>query len=120
MPRAVVIRSTGGPEVLALEEHDPGAPPAGAVRVRVHAAGDVALVHAAAGGVGLLLVQMLKAAGARVIGTCSTAEKEALAHEAGADDVVRYTERDFVAETRRLTAGRGVDVVYDSVGATTF
>ena len=220
MPRAVVIRSTGGPEVLAFEEHDPGAPPAGAVRVRVHAAGvnfidvyfrtglypaplpfvmglegagvvesvgdgvtglaagdhvawasvpgsyaetvvapadrvvrvprdvpldvaaavmlqgmtahylvngtrttrpgDVALVHAAAGGVGLLLVQMLKAAGARVIGTCSTAEKEALAHEAGAVDVVRYTERDFVAETRRLTAGRGVDVVYDSVGVTTF
>jgi len=54
------------------------------------------------------------------IGTCSTAEKEALAHEAGAVDVVRYTERDFVAETRRLTAGRGVDVVYDSVGVTTF
>ena len=87
---------------------------------RTTCVGDVALVHAAAGGVGLLLVQMLKAAGARVIGTCSTAEKEALAHEAGAVDVVRYTERDFVAETRRLTAGRGVDVVYDSVGVTTF
>src|SRR5207244_11160025 len=82
--------------------------------------GDVALVHAAAGGVGLLLVQMLKAAGARVIGTCSTADQEARAREAGADDVVRYTEHDFTAEARRLTAGRGVDVVYDSVGATTF
>src|SRR5207245_9810795 len=63
---------------------------------------------------------MLKAAGARVIGTCSTAEKEALAREAGADEVIRYTERDFTAEARRLTDGRGVDVVYDSVGATTF
>ena len=220
MPRAVVIHATGGPEVLTIERHDPGLPAAGAVRVRVHAAGvnfidvyfrtglypaplpfvvglegagaveavgegvtglavgdhvawasvpgsyaeavvaladrlvrvpdavplevaaasmlqgmtahylvhgtretrpgDVALVHAAAGGVGLLLVQMLKAAGARVIGTCSTADKEALAREAGADDVVRYTEHDFTAEVRRLTAGRGVDVVYDSVGATTF
>ena len=220
MPRAVVIHASGGPEVLSLERHDPGVPGAGAVRVRVNAAGvnfidvyfrtglypaplpfvvglegagvveavgegvaglapgdrvawasvpgsyaeavvapadrlvrvpdavplevaaasmlqgmtahylvhgtretrpgDVALVHAAAGGVGLLLVQMLKAAGARVIGTCSTADKEALAREAGADDVVRYTEHDFTAEVRRLTAGRGVDVVYDSVGATTF
>ena len=220
MARAVVIHATGGPEVLTLEEHDPGPPAAGAVRVRVHAAGvnfidvyfrtglypvplpfvvglegagvieavgehvdglapgdrvawasvpgsyaevvvapadrvvrvpdavpldvaaasmlqgmtahylvhgtretrpgDVALAHAAAGGVGLLLVQMLKAAGARVIGTCSTAEKEELARAAGADDVVRYTERDFTAEARRLTDGRGVDVVYDSVGATTF
>ncbi|TMA67984.1 MAG: quinone oxidoreductase [Deltaproteobacteria bacterium] len=220
MPRAVVIHASGGPEVLSLERHDPGVPGAGAVRVRVDAAGvnfidvyfrtglypaplpfvvglegagvveavgesvaglapgdrvawasvpgsyaeavvapadrlvrvpdavplevaaasmlqgmtahylvhgtretrpgDVVLVHAAAGGVGLLLVQMLKAAGARVIGTCSTADKEALAREAGADDVVRYTEHDFTAEARRLTAGRGVDVVYDSVGATTF
>ena len=220
MARAVVIHATGGPEVLTLEEHDPGPPAAGAVRVRVHAAGvnfidvyfrtglypvplpfvvgfegagvieavgehvdglapgdrvawasvpgsyaevvvapadrvvrvpdavpldvaaasmlqgmtahylvhgtretrpgDVALAHAAAGGVGLLLVQMLKAAGARIIGTCSTAEKEELARAAGADDVVRYTERDFTAEARRLTDGRGVDVVYDSVGATTF
>jgi len=88
--------------------------------VRETRPGDVALVHAAAGGVGLLLVQMLKAAGATVVGTCSTAEKEALARGAGADHVVRYTEDDFVARTRELTEGRGADVVYDSVGKTTF
>jgi NADPH2:quinone reductase len=82
--------------------------------------GDTALVHAAAGGAGLLLVQMLAAAGASVIGTCSTSEKEALAREAGAAHVIRYTETDFAAEVRRLTNGRGVDVVYDSVGKTTF
>jgi NADPH:quinone reductase len=79
-----------------------------------------ALIHAAAGGVGLLLVQMAKRRGARVIGTVSTPEKERLAREAGADEVIRYTERDFEDETRRLTGGAGVDVVYDSVGATTF
>ncbi len=83
-------------------------------------AGDTALVHAAAGGVGLLLVQMLKAAGARVIGTCSTEEKAGLVTEAGADEVILYTKRDFTEETRRLTDGRGVDVVYDSVGKSTF
>jgi NADPH2:quinone reductase len=82
--------------------------------------GDVALVHAAAGGVGLLLIQMLKKAGATVIGTCSTVEKEKLATEAGADHVVRYTERDFAAEARELSDGRGVDVVFDSVGQSTF
>jgi NADPH2:quinone reductase len=88
--------------------------------VRETRTGDVALVHAAAGGVGLLLVQMLKQAGAVVIGTCSTAEKEALARGAGADHVVRYGERDFVAAAREWTGGRGCDVVYDSVGRTTF
>lgn len=88
--------------------------------VREAKPGDVALVHAAAGGAGLLLVQMLKHAGARVIGTCSTAEKAALAREAGADEIVRYTEADVAAEVRRLTGGRGVDVVYDSVGRSTF
>jgi len=82
--------------------------------------GDVALVHAAAGGVGLLLVQMLAEAGAEVIGTCSTVEKEALAREAGAHHVIRYTECDFAEEARRLTGGRGCDVVYDSVGQATF
>ncbi len=82
--------------------------------------GDTALVHAAAGGVGLLLTQMAVRAGARVIATVSTTEKEALAREAGATDVIRYTEVDFEAETRRLTRGQGVDVVYDSVGKTTF
>lgn len=82
--------------------------------------GDRALVHAAAGGVGLLLVQMLNTAGAHVIATCSTVEKAALAREAGATNVILYTEEDFVAVVRRLTDGRGVDVVYDSVGQSTF
>src|SRR5437588_537695 len=82
--------------------------------------GETALVHAAAGGVGLLLVQMAKRRGARVIGTVSTEEKARLAGEAGADEVILYTQTDFAAETRRLTGGTGVDVVYDSVGKTTF
>jgi NADPH:quinone reductase len=82
--------------------------------------GDTTLIHAAAGGVGLLLTQMAAQAGARVIATVSTLEKEKLAREAGAAEVIRYTEVDFEAETRRLTSGRGVDVVYDSVGRTTF
>lgn len=82
--------------------------------------GDRALVHAAAGGTGLLLVQTLARAGARVIGTCSTAEKEALARGAGAHHVVRYTETDVPHAVRRETSGRGVDVVYDSVGRDTF
>lgn len=84
------------------------------------AAGDTCLVHAAAGGAGLLIVQLAKAAGARVIGTVSTAAKAELARENGADEVIRYTEQDFEAEVVRLTDGRGVDVVYDSVGRTTF
>ncbi len=82
--------------------------------------GDTALVHAAAGGAGLLLVQLLKAAGATVIGTCSTAEKEALVRAEGADHVIRYTEREFAPELREWTRGRGADVVYDSVGRSTF
>jgi NADPH2:quinone reductase len=84
------------------------------------APGHSCLIHAAAGGVGLLLVQIAKLRGARVIATVSTAAKEELARAAGADDVIRYTERDFAAETRRLTGGVGVHVVYDSVGRTTF
>ncbi len=88
--------------------------------VRETRSGDTALVHAAAGGAGLLLVQMLKNAGAVVVGTCSTAEKEALVRAAGADHVIRYTEREFAPELREWTRGRGADVVYDSVGATTF
>ena len=83
-------------------------------------AGDACLVHAAAGGVGLLLVQMAKQCGARVFGTVSTEEKAALARAAGADDVILYTEQDFEAEVKRLTDGKGVQVVYDSVGKTTF
>jgi NADPH2:quinone reductase len=82
--------------------------------------GDTALVHAAAGGVGLLLIQMAKRIGARVFGTVSTEEKAALAREAGADEVFIYTEQDFQEETRRATVGAGVNVVYDSVGRTTF
>lgn len=82
--------------------------------------GETALVHAAAGGLGLLLTQMLSAKGVRVIGTTSTEEKERLARGAGAAEVVRYTEQDLRAEVERLTDGRGVDVVYDSVGKDTF
>ena len=82
--------------------------------------GQTALVHAAAGGVGLLLVQMAHNIGARVIATVSTEEKAKLARAAGADDVILYTQTDFEAETKRLTNGKGVDVVYDSVGKTTF
>jgi NADPH2:quinone reductase len=218
--QAIVVEKTGGPDVLALVEHDPGAPGPGQIRVRVAAAGvnfiDVyfrtglyprplpfvaglegagrvesvgagvsgfavgdrvawasapgsyaqavvlpaaaavrvpdrvpdavaaaamlqgmtahylvhairpptpggfALVHAAAGGTGLLLVQMLHAAGMRVIGTCGSAEKATLARDAGADEVVRYDETDFVAAARAATGGRGVDVVYDGVGRATF
>ena len=82
--------------------------------------GETALVHAAAGGVGLLLVQIAKMRGARVIGTVSTEAKAQLAIQAGADEVILYTQSDFLADTKRLTGGAGVDVVYDSVGATTF
>jgi NADPH2:quinone reductase len=82
--------------------------------------GDTCLVHAAAGGVGLLLCQMGKRAGARVIGTTSTQEKAALARAAGAEEVILYTDADFEAEARRLTDGKGVSVVYDSVGKDTF
>lgn len=220
MGQAILVRETGGPEVLRLEPHEPGEPGPGQVRVRIAAAGlnfidiyfraglyprplpfvaglegagvvealgpevqtlavgdrvawasvpgsyaehvvapehqlvrvpdtvsdelaaasmlqgmtaqylvhgtrethsgDIALVHAAAGGVGLLLIQVLKAAGARVLGTCSNEEKAKLAREAGADQVILYSECDFSEEVRRLTDGLGVDVVYDSVGRVTF
>ncbi len=220
MSKAVLVHETGGPEVLRFEEHDPGEPGPGQVRVAVRAAGvnfidvyfrkglyprplpfvaglegagvveavgpeveqldrgdrvawatapgsyaeavvasaqslvvvpdsvsdaraaaamlqgmtahylvhatrltqpgDVALVHAAAGGVGLLLVQMLKEARARVIGTCSTDEKEQLARAAGADEVIRYADTDVAEAVADLTGGRGCDVVYDSVGQSTF
>jgi NADPH:quinone reductase len=82
--------------------------------------GDTCLVHAAAGGTGLLLVQMARRVGARVFGTVSTEAKGKLAKHAGADEVIFYTNQDFETEVRRFTGGRGVDVVYDSVGATTF
>src|ERR1041385_534442 len=82
--------------------------------------GDTALVHAAGGGTGQLLVQLAKKRGARVIGTVSTEEKAALAREAGADEVILYTQTDFETEVKRWTNNRGVDVVYDSVGKDTF
>src|SRR5918912_1379707 len=82
--------------------------------------GFTALVHAAAGGVGLLLIQLAKMRGATVIGTTSTEEKANLAKDAGADEVILYTEQDFVEETGRVTGGEGVHVVYDSVGKDTF
>jgi NADPH:quinone reductase len=82
--------------------------------------GDTCLVHAAAGGVGLLLCQMAKMRGARVIGTVSTDEKAKLAREAGADEVIIYTRQDFEAEVKRLTNNQGVQVVYDAVGKTTW
>ena len=82
--------------------------------------GATCLVHAAAGGVGLLLCQIAKMRGARVIGTVSTDEKAKLAREAGADEVILYTKQDFEAEVKRLTDGKGLQVVYDSVGKTTF
>lgn len=82
--------------------------------------GETALVHAAAGGVGLLVVQLAHAIGARVIGTVSNEEKGAMAREAGADDVIVFTRQDFESEVRRLTGEKGVDVVYDGVGKATF
>ena len=82
--------------------------------------GETALVHAAAGGVGSLLVQMAHNIGARVIATVSTEEKATIARQAGADEIILYSQVDFEAETKRLTGGKGVDVVYDSVGKTTF
>ena len=82
--------------------------------------GQTALIHAAAGGVGLLLVQMAHHIGVRIIATVSTEEKAKLARAAGADEIILYTQSDFEAETKRITGGQGVDVVYDSVGKTTF
>ncbi|PWT98473.1 MAG: NADPH:quinone reductase [Terriglobia bacterium] len=82
--------------------------------------GDTCLVHAAAGGAGGLVVQMAKMRGARVFGTVSTEAKARVAREAGADETILYTQQDFEAEVKRLTGGRGVDVVYDSVAQTTF
>ncbi len=83
-------------------------------------AGDRCLIHAAAGGVGLILIQMVKMLGGTVIGTVSTEEKAELAKQAGADDVILYTEQDFETEVKRLTDGAGVNVAYDSVGKATF
>ena len=84
------------------------------------AKGEWILIHAAAGGVGLLMTQIARRLGARIIGTTSTEEKAALAREAGADEIVLYTKEDFQEAARRITGGEGVSVVYDSVGKTTF
>jgi NADPH:quinone reductase len=82
--------------------------------------GDTVLVHAAAGGLGLLLVQVAKIRGARVLGTVSTDEKARVAKQAGADEIILYSQQDFETEVKRLTDGKGVEAVYDSVGKTTF
>jgi NADPH2:quinone reductase len=82
--------------------------------------GETTLIHAGAGGVGLLLTQLAKRIGAKVITTVSTAGKAELSREAGADEVILYSEQDFETEVKRITGGKGVDVVYDSVGKTTF
>ena len=82
--------------------------------------GDVCLVHAAAGGAGRLVVQMAKMLGATVYGTVGSDEKAAIAKSAGTDEVIVYTQQDFVSEVKKLTGGKGLDVVYDSVGVSTF
>jgi NADPH2:quinone reductase len=87
---------------------------------RKPSSGDVVLIHAAAGGMGLLLVQWARHLGARVIGAVSTEKKVEAARQAGATDVILYTEQDFVAETKRLTNGRGANLIIDGVGKTTF
>jgi NADPH2:quinone reductase len=134
--KAIRIEGFGGPDVLRLTDVPVPSPGPGQIAVRVEAAGvnfidvyhriglypnPLPLVPGmeGAGGVGLLLVQMAKRRGARVIGTVGTEAKAALAREAGADEVILYTQEDFLDAVRRLTGGRGVEVVYDSVGKTT-
>lgn len=113
LPDALDARTAAGVMLQGLTAHY-------LVEVGRLGLGDDCLVHAAAGGVGLLLCQLAKAAGARVIGTAGTEEKAALARAAGADEVIPYTQVDFASEVKRLTDGRGVSVVYDSVGKDTF
>jgi NADPH:quinone reductase len=115
VPEGVNIETAGGCLLQGMTAHY--------LAVSVHAVqpGETVLVHAAAGGMGLLLTQLATARGGRVIGTVSTAAKEQLAREAGAAEIIRYTEVDDVAgEIRRLTSGKGVAAVYDGVGASTF
>jgi NADPH2:quinone reductase len=114
VPDGIEIRQAAGALLQGMTAHYL------ALTTRPLQSGDTCLVHAAAGGVGLLLVQIARRRGARVFGTVSTDEKARLAREAGADHVILYTREDFQAEVRRLTAGRGVQVVYDSVGQATF
>src|SRR5258706_389673 len=109
---AIRVHSTGGPEVLAYEDNLAAPQPGpGEVLIKVAAAG---------GGVGLLLTQMAKQLGARILATVSTEAKAQLAREAGADAVILYSQLDFESEVKRLTDGQGVACVYDSVGKTTF
>jgi NADPH2:quinone reductase len=127
-----VVAMTRAPARLASCTSNSPTPPAAAVMLQGMTAhylvrstfplepGHVCLVHAAAGGVGLLLVQLARRAGARVIATTSTDDKARLAREAGADEVIVYSRERFDERARALTGGRGVDVVYDSVGAATF
>jgi NADPH:quinone reductase len=114
LPHGVTIRQGGAALLQGLTAHYL------ATSTYPLAESDSCLVHAAAGGTGLLLCQIAKRRGARIIATVSTEEKAKLAREAGADEVILYTRTDFAAETKRLTGGTGVNVVYDSVGRTTF
>jgi NADPH2:quinone reductase len=114
LPPAIDTRTAAGMMLQGLTAHYL------ATSTHPLAVGETCLVHAAAGGVGLLLCQIATQRGAAVIGTTSTEAKAALAREAGAKDVILYAEGDFAAEVRRLTGGSGVQVVYDSVGKTTF
>jgi NADPH2:quinone reductase len=114
LPRGVDTRTAAAVMLQGMTAHYL------ATTTRPLAKGDRCLVHAAAGGVGLLLVQIAKRRGAFVIGTAGSDEKAELARNAGADHVIVYSRQDFVAETKRLTDARGVHVVYDSVGKTTF
>jgi NADPH2:quinone reductase len=114
VPEAVTSRQAAGAMLQGMTAHYL------ATSTRPIGPGDTCLVHAAAGGVGLLLCRIAKRRGARVIGTVSNEAKAALAREAGADEVILYTKEDFVERTKALTGGKGVAVVYDSVGKTTF
>src|SRR5438046_3663617 len=114
LPSGVSTKQGGAAMLQGLPAHCP------ACSTYPLKSGDTCLVHAAAGGVGLLLCQIASRRGARVIGTVSTREKAALARDAGARDVILYTEQDFEAEAKRLTNGLGLQVGYDSVGKTTF
>src|SRR5438445_220948 len=118
--RAIRIYEPGGTDVLCYEEAPKPEPGAGEARIKIEAAGVKVLVHAAAGGLGLLVVQVAKQLGARVFGTVSTDEKARLAKQAGADETILYTQVDFEPVVKQLTGGKGVNVVYDSVGKTTF
>src|SRR5207249_857832 len=120
--KAIRVHAPGGQEALRYEEIERAAPGPGQVLVKIEAAGvNFIDVYQRTGLYkGLLLCQIAKLRGARVLGTVSTREKAALARAAGADEVILYTEQDFESEVKRLTSGAGLQVIYDSVGKTTF